>query len=236
MLAALRFSIVYGVKRLLNQDASINYSQTGEDALIRSLLDETRPGFYVDVGCHDPIRSSNTLSLYMHGWRGVNVDANPDLIRRFQAVRLRDVAVCAAVSDQECGMLFHEFENPLVSTLASDALAEWETKWKKRGERLVQTRRLDSILEEHLPPDTEIDLLSIDVEGYDLNVLKSVNLDIYRPKLIIIEMHHFDPTRCGDNDIARYLGERAFRLVGYDSLNGYFVDAKGPRAGLRHSV
>ena len=79
-------------------------------------------------------------------------------------------------------MLFHEFENPLVSTLSSGALVEWEAKWKKRGERLVQTRRLDSILAEHVPPNTDIDLVSIDVEGHDLNVLKSVNLNRYRHK------------------------------------------------------
>ncbi len=76
---ALRYSVVYTLKSLLNSEASINYSQTGEDAIIRTLLHETQPGIYVDVGCHHPIRYSNTLSLYLHGWRGVNIDANPQL-------------------------------------------------------------------------------------------------------------------------------------------------------------
>ncbi len=98
---ALRFAVAYVTKRLVGSDASINHSQTGEDAVIRSLIDETRQGIYVDVGCHDPIRSSNTLSLYLHGWRGVNIDANPRLIERFKATRLRDTAMCAAISDEE---------------------------------------------------------------------------------------------------------------------------------------
>jgi len=179
-LLALRLAVVYALKKLLNSEASINYSQTGEDAVIRSLLDETRPGVYVDVGCNDPIRSSNTLSLYLHGWHGVNVG-----------------------------------------------------KWRKRGERMVKTGTLDSMLQEHLPAGTEIDLLSVDVEGHDLNVLRSVDLDTLRPKLIVVEMHHLDLNRSLESPITHYLQEREFRHVGYDTLNGYFVDARAPRAGLR---
>jgi FkbM family methyltransferase len=231
---ALRFSVVYAVKRLLlNTAASINYSQTGEDAVVRSLLDETRPGVYVDVGCHDPIRSSNTLSLYLHGWRGVNIDANPRLIDRFRKVRRRDIAVCAAISDQQQTVVFHEFEDELVSTVSEEVLPEWESKWKKRGDRMVKTRTLDSVLVEHLPPETEIDLLSVDVEGHDLNVLRSVNLDVFRPKLIVVEMHHLQLRRVQENPLTRYLEERGFRQIGYDTLNGYFVDTRSQRTGLR---
>lgn len=230
---ALRFAVVYSMKKLLASDASINYSQTGEDAVIRSLLDETRPGFYVDVGCHDPIRSSNTMSLYLHGWHGINIDANPRLIERFKRVRRRDVAVCSAISDEERDLVFHEFEDELVSTLSGEVLEEWEGKWKKRGERSVRPRTLGSILRDNLPPGTEIDLLSVDVEGHDLNVLRSVDLDVFRPKLIVVEMHHLQLHLVAQNPVTRYLEARQFRQIGYDTLNGYFVDARSPRPGLR---
>jgi len=232
-LTALRFSVVYAMKRLLDPRASINYSQTGEDAIIRSILDERTHGIYVDVGCNDPIRYSNTLSLYLHGWRGVNIDANPHMIERFQAVRLRDVAVCAAISDQECDLVFHEFEDNLVSTLSTDVLAEWQGKWKKCGERVVKTRTLDSVLHEHLAPGTEIDLLSVDVEGHDLNVLRSIDLDFFRPKLIVVEMHHMDFNHTREAGVTAHLEGQGFRQIGYDTLNGYFADTRRQRAGLR---
>jgi FkbM family methyltransferase len=232
-LDALRFASVYGIKRLFNADASLNYSQTGEDAIIRSLLDETTPGVYVDVGCHHPIRSSNTLSLYLHGWRGVNIDANPRLIERFKAMRRRDIAVCAAISDVEQELVFHEFEDELVSTLSAEVLPEWQGKWKKAGERLVRTRTLDAVLREQLAPDTGIDLLSVDVEGHDLNVLRSIDLDHYRPKLIIVEMHRLDLARIEENPVNRHLAGNGFRQIGYDTLNGYFVDTRNSRPGLR---
>lgn len=232
-LLALRFAIVYTLKKLLNDQSSINYSQTGEDAMIRSLLDETRTGIYVDVGCHDPIYRSNTLSLYLHGWRGVNIDANPRLVKRFAAVRLRDIAVCATVSDETRELVFHEFDDELVSTVSESVLLEWEQKWTKRGERRVTPRSLDSILNDCLEPGADIDLLSIDVEDHELNVLRSVNLDVHRPKLIVVEMHHLDLAHSGDHAITQYLRDRDFRQIGYDTLNGYFVDTRSQRPGLR---
>ncbi len=230
---ALRFSAVYGLKRVLNPRASINYSQTGEDAIIRSLLDEHTPGIYVDVGCNDPVRYSNTLSLYLHGWHGVNIDANPHLIERFRALRRRDVAVCAAISDQPGEAVFHEFEDNLVSTLSRDVLDVWQCKWKKRGERTVKTRTLDAVLREALPPDSEIDLLTVDAEGHDLNVLRSIDLDLFRPKLIVVEMHQMDLLRSDENAVARHLRTQGYRQIAYDTLNGYFVDARTKRLGLR---
>jgi FkbM family methyltransferase len=230
---AFRFAMVYTLKRLFNSNASINYSQTGEDAIIRSLLDETQPGVYVDVGCNHPIHWSNTLSLYLHGWRGVNIDANPSLIKKFKATRTRDIAVCAAISDQEGEVVFHEFEDDLVSTVSEAVLPEWQSKWKKRGERIVKTRTLNSVLAETLQQETSIDLLSVDVEGHDLNVLKSIDLDVYRPKLIIVEMHKLDLHRTAENSITGYLENQDFLQIGYDTLNGYFVDKRSVRPGLR---
>jgi FkbM family methyltransferase len=230
---ALRMATVYALKRVVNANASLNYSQTGEDAIIRSLMDESIPGIYVDVGCHDPIRSSNTLSLYLHGWRGVNIDANPKLIDRFKATRLRDVAVCAAISDTEEDVLFHEFDDALVSTLSEDMLPEWQGKWRKVRERMVRTRTLDSVLQEHLKPGEQIDLLSVDVEGHDLNVLRSIDLDQFRPKLIVVEMHQLDLEQVTEHPVTRHLAKQGYRQIAYDSLNGYFVDTRSARTGLR---
>ncbi len=232
-LTALRFALFYLVKAVLQPQASINYSQTGEDAVIRSILDEHGRGVYVDVGCNDPIRYSNTLSLYLHGWSGINIDANPRLIEKFKAVRVRDVAVCAAISDVEGEAVFHEFEDDLVSTLDTEILAEWQGKWKKRGQRVLQTRTLNSVLHEHLAPDAQIDLLSVDVEGHDLHILRSIDLDVFRPKLIVVELHRQDLYQLLNSDVTRYLDGAGYRQIGYDTLNGYFADTRGIRAGLR---
>ena len=126
----IKYAMLHAVKKLFCSEASINFSQTGEDALICSILDVSHPGFYIDVGCNDPIHWSNTFSLYLRGWSGIAIDANPRLIERFERTRRRDTAVCAAISDEESEFVFHEFDNDLVSTLDQTVLAEWRESGK----------------------------------------------------------------------------------------------------------
>ena len=223
---ALRLALFYGLKKLLNGNASIIYSQTGEDAIIRTLLDANKPGFYVDVGCHDPIKASNTFYLYLHGWRGINVDANERLIRKFSSTRRCDIAVCAAISDEEKEMSFYEFREEAVSTLSADILPEWKRNWSLLRERKVATRTLNSLLKEHFPGGVHVDLLTVDVEGHDLNVLRSIDLNTYRPRLIVVEMHHFDIGQAQNHNLVDYLSRFDYRLAGYATMNGYFVDSR----------
>lgn len=231
-LTALKLAAFFVAKKLLNPKSSANYSQTGEDAIVRSLLDEYTPGFYIDVGCNDPITGSNTLSLYLHGWRGIAIDANERAIERFRQVRRRDIALCAAVSDEEREMVFHEFDFDLVSTLSEEVLPEYRGKWSERSQRKVKTQTLNALLDAYLPDGADIGLLSIDVEGHDLQVLRSIDLDRYRPKLILVEVPRFDLLAAAEHAVVRHLASCGYGLIAYDSLNAYFIDSRSARTGL----
>src|SRR5271166_7015278 len=78
---------------------NLAYSQDGEDMILRRLLAGQKSGFYVDVGAHHPYRFSNTCYFYRQGWRGINVDTNPDAIEAFRRDRPSDINVCVGVSD-----------------------------------------------------------------------------------------------------------------------------------------
>ena len=71
------------------------HGQHGEDLVLWGLLgaDAAAPGFYVDVGAHDPAKYSNTKLFYDAGWRGLNVDPRPGMKAAFDAARPRDVNV-----------------------------------------------------------------------------------------------------------------------------------------------
>jgi len=71
------------------------------------------------------------------------------------------------------------------------------------------------------PPE----FIKIDVEGHDLNVLKSLDLSKYRPKIIVIEMHSIEDM--SQNEIYQYLVKNDFVFKFYAVLNAYFVDAGG---------
>ena len=79
-----------------------SYSQCGEDLIIAFLfrsLGIERPG-YIDIGAHHPTYLSNTRLLYARGSRGINIEANPALIRRFRTQRPGDVNLNIGIVDE----------------------------------------------------------------------------------------------------------------------------------------
>ncbi len=215
------------VRKIFDPYCIFSYSQTGEDRILCSLLDGREPGYYVDVGCNHPQRLSNTFMLYKRGWRGITIDANEELIAKHAALRLQDTSVYAVISDKEQEIMFTDFEDSLVSSACSDHVNEWSKHRKISRQRSVQALTLNKILDDHHIPH-QFDLLSIDVEGYDFEVLTSIDLSVYRPHIIAIEMHHFDILNPSSNQIYSYLVENKYRMIGYVIMNGYFVDSEEP--------
>jgi FkbM family methyltransferase len=158
-----------------------SYSQFGEDEVLAELFTDRKDGTYVDVGAHHPFRYSNTYLLFKKGWKGVNIDPNPDTISNFNKARPQDNNICVGVG--KGGMLtYHRFSDPAVNTF-KDAEAE---KWKQKdfltylGSTQVEVRPLSELV------SGPIDLLTIDAEGMDLEVLESYDWTHF-PAVILIE-------------------------------------------------
>ncbi|GAB4015112.1 FkbM family methyltransferase [Spirosoma koreense] len=220
---AIKFSILEMARRVFSPDSSLTYSQTGEDIIIRTFLEKNITGFYVEIGSNEPIQHSNTFGLYQKGWRGITVDANQKMVDMHKSLRPNDISLCAAVSDIEKEVIFYEFDMDEISTIDNDFYNKHKDIQKVSRQSTLRTRTLDSILIESLPAGTDIDLLSIDVEGHDYHVLRSINLNKYRPKLIVIEMHNFDILLPLENQVYKWLLENRYHLAGYAVWNGYFI-------------
>jgi FkbM family methyltransferase len=220
---ALRFSLLEIVRRLVNKDSYLAYSQTGEDIIIREVLKSVSNGFYVEIGSNEPIQHSNTFGLYQRGWRGITVDANQKMVDMHRQLRPNDKAICAAVSDEEKEVTFYEFDMDEISTIDADFYTKNKDTQRVARQTTLRTRTLDSIIAENLPANTPIDLLSIDVEGHDYHVLQSIDLKKYRPRLIVIEMHNFTMLNPLTNEIYARMIENKYHLAGYAVWNGYFV-------------
>src|SRR5687767_11168484 len=67
-----------------------SFSSAGEDMILRHMIgSDKRDGFYVDVGAYHPTLFSNTYFFYLHGWRGINIEARPGSQRLFNEIRPR---------------------------------------------------------------------------------------------------------------------------------------------------
>lgn len=212
-------------RRLFNKNAMNYFSQTGEDIIIKELQENKKNGFYVEVGCHEPILMSNTFNLYLDGWNGLCIDANPALVKKFKKYRPNDVVLCEAVSDKRGEVLFYEFDRPAVNTIDEESIEEWKKKWQLLSARKVVTKTLDEILMENGVAGP-VDLLSIDVEGHDLQVLKSLSLETVRPRLIVIEIHDFDLSNYSSNRIVQYLSDNKYTLIAFATMNAFFFDTQ----------
>jgi FkbM family methyltransferase len=167
----------------------LSYSQDGEDMVLRRMFEGKKSGFYIDVGAHHPFRFSNTCYFYRLGWRGINIDPNPNAIEAFRAARPRDANLCVGVSDVEERLRYHVFNEPALNTFDPALAAE---RARLADYHLTETceipvRRLDDLLSENLQRGQPIDFLSIDVEGLDLQVLKSNDWGRFRPQALLVE-------------------------------------------------
>lgn len=200
---------------LLDPYARRCYSQEGEDILLDRLLDGQRSGFYVDVGAHHPSRFSNTFLFYLRGWRGVNIDADPEAIELFRRHRRRDINVAAGVSDAPGRLLYHRFDDAALNTFdAGLAAARVETgRYRELASEPVDVMRLDAILEHHLPSGTPIDFLSVDVEGLDLNVLRSNDWQKFRPRFVLAESLGLALASLASDATQRFLADAGYEWI-----------------------
>lgn len=230
LLGALSFStflqvMFYKLTQKISQHGNIHYSQTGEDIIINFFL-PIQKGFFVDVGCNLPIAYSNTFKFYLDGWRGISIDANAELVALHSKVRKKDTVLSEAVSDGVHKVIFYKSKSPEVSTIDAETFEDWNAKWEfdKNDQIELMTTTLNAILQKNLPKGQSIDLLTIDVEGHDFQVLKGINLEKYRPKLIVVEIHDLKLSLLSNNDMYLYLVDHKYELKGYIAMNAYFWD------------
>lgn len=166
-----------------------SFSQEGEDLFLIRYFRAQKVGFYIDVGAHHPKKFSNTYSLYLKGWHGINIDAMPGVKSTFNRNRRRDINIESGVSLRVGNLDYYQFTTSAVNTFSKE---EADLKITKKGYKLksiisISTQPLRSILKKNMPKEQLIDFMSIDVEGLELDVIDSNDWEKYRPKLVLIE-------------------------------------------------
>jgi FkbM family methyltransferase len=196
--------------------ARLNFSQFGEDAVLRPFIDQRRDGFYVDVGCHHPFRYSNTALLsYFYNWSGINIDPDERAINALKAARPSDTCLNLAVGGTPGQASITLFEDGAVNSLDPMMNERHKARFEMREERIVEVRTLAQILDEYLPRDRAIDLLDVDAEGLDQQILESNNWNKYRPEFIIVECHGFNLNEPQANPTFSFLRQRDYSLVSH---------------------
>lgn len=206
--------------KLLGYDVSTYFfSQSGEDQIaysaLSNIVNSTRKGFYIDIGAYHPTRHSNTYLFYRLGWSGINIDARKGSMEEFDKLRPRDINIEMGVGLHEGTYEFNEVGTlGLMNSFSKQNLGKLEQLNRINKTYEVPVKKLSVILDEYCPKNTPIDLLSIDVEGMDLDVLKSNNWTKYYPTLIIVEVEGTSLNECMNSEITRYLEMLDYSVIG----------------------
>lgn len=173
----------------------VSYSQEGEDLILYRIFEKKKNGYFVDIGAHHPRRFSNTYLFYKMGWSGINIDPTPGSMEAFKRERKRDVNLEIGVGTEEKILDFYMFDEPALNSFDKEVSLkrDKETDYSIINTVLVQILPLHIILEKNLPKGQEIDFMSIDVEGLDVEILKSNNWNKFRPDFILIELLNWSP-------------------------------------------
>jgi|APSaa5957512535_1039671.scaffolds.fasta_scaffold116676_1 FkbM family methyltransferase len=203
-----------------------SYSQEGEDMILQRLFEKQKTGFYVDVGAHHPRRFSNTYFFYKKGWCGINIDAMPNSMKRFNRSRPRDINIEKAISENEKILKYYGFNEPALNGFSKKISEERNSKngYSIEFTKDIKTCTLENILDNNLPENQEIDFLTIDVEGLDFEVLKSNNFEKYRPKVILVELLKSSLSNIENNEINRFLENLDYSIYAKAVNTVFFLD------------
>jgi FkbM family methyltransferase len=164
------------------------------DEYFNDIFGTKSDGYFIEVGAYDGISFSNTIPLVKNNWNGIYIEPVNEYFNRLQKnLGMFDklVLLNCAISNEE-GDKYINIMNTLSSL--NDEIIDIYNKidWAKPStldvkKQKVECKTLTNILNTYNVP-LNFDLLVIDVEGYELNVLKSLDFQKYRPKCIIIEL------------------------------------------------
>jgi FkbM family methyltransferase len=204
-----------------------SYSQSGEDLIIKFLFDSlsiTKPS-YIDIGAHDPYLISNTALFYDLGSRGINIDPDINLLDKFKTIRNEDKNLNLGVGSEKSKMKLYIMSERSLNTLSQEEAQQYV----KEGIEIIKTKMVDVItINEVLSKynnDVFPDLLTLDAEGLDLEILKTINFEKSFPKVICVETISFSAERKGvkNREIIEFLENNDYLLYADTYINSIFV-------------
>ena len=190
----------------------------GEDKFISNYFRNELNGFYIDVGCYHPLDGNNTHLLHKKGWNGINFDINFYSIKLFDFLRDKDVNINSGIScKKEKLTMYYRKEINMLNTLDEKiAKIRFKNGYKKRS---IKVNTLNFFMSKYFKNLKKIDFINIDVEGSEMDVLKSLNFKFHKPQLICVEIHNTTKINgvnykyLKSNNIYKYLLNKKYRVV-----------------------
>lgn len=165
----------------------VSYAQNFEDVMLWRALKHIEQGFYIDIGAAWPDKDSVTKAFYERGWRGINIEPNPELNQQLQANRPNDTNLRIAIADREVVLAMNFLGDTGLSTLDETIARKHEHAGWNLTQQEVHVSTLAAIWERHVPIGQAVHFLKVDVEGLEEAALRGNDWSKCRPWIVVIE-------------------------------------------------
>lgn len=223
------------VTRLINKvthsSKVVSYAQCGEDLIINHLMGllGIHNPVYLDIGAHHPTYLSNTYFFYKKGCRGVCVEPDPQLFNKIADKRKRDTCLNVGVGSDNCSgdkMDFFIMSTPTLNTFSEEEARRYQSYGNQKIKKIVSIPLIsvNELFATHFKETPN--LVSIDVEGLDLQIVEAIAFDRFRPQVFCIETLTYteDRTEKKIHEIIDLMFGRGYISYADTYINTIFVE------------
>ena len=176
---------------------SFSFSNDGEDLILMKYLNKIKNGNYIDIGSHKPIKISNTFLFYLSGWKGICIDPLPFLKKKYRFFRRSDKFINSGVltskSDYQKEINFYYYKKYSdLSTFDPDRVEDLRKTYGREPSSIIPVSKITvfdliSISKDLFGHNNAIHLLSLDIEGFELDILNDFFSNKVYPWIICVE-------------------------------------------------
>ena len=212
-----------------------HYGQCGEDLIIFSIaralqrqghIGDWSDYIYIEIGGNHAFAGNNTYLLHKYtGMNGILVEANPALLDDLKKARPHDQVVYAAVTNEDLENIeLYISRHHELSSLEKRFVEEWHGGAVGIQEIVrVPAIRPNQFFATHIPKDKQILLLSIDIEGKDLDIVKDIDFSRWRPLFVQLEPSEGYAPGEGKR-MTEWMNEQGYILFSCTNVNLIYID------------
>lgn len=214
---------------VLKRPDNMSFSQSGEDRIVKFIFDVIgieKPS-YLDIGTHHPCQLSNTYLFYLLGGRGVLVDPNIKWRNVINKKRADDIFLNVGLGREERkGVPFYVMSSDTLCTFSGEEAARME---KECNQKIMEVREIDILVPSMVINryfNDKPNYISLDVEGLEMDILRSIDFDKGRPEVFCIETISYSITGEGikNKELIDYMKNEGYMEYADTYINTIFVD------------
>ena len=205
------------------------YAQSGEDMIMAFIVYRLKLQHvtYLDIGSHHPFFLSNTAAFYESGSTGVCIEPDPILFKAIAEERKRDVCLNVGIGiDNQSSADFYVMSEKTLNTFSKEDALRYESYGNKKIEQVIKVPlvNVNDVMSKYFKPYPTI--VSLDTEGFDMEILKSMDFKKFRPQIFCIETITY--TENGTEEklipILEFMKQNDYFVYADTYINSIFID------------